>query len=73
MHPESFNTCKFLFHTNLSCAFINVEAISSTSYKKVKIKMLLIALLFVFYYKQPKLEGISVVTMEVENRVAYLF
>jgi hypothetical protein len=49
MHPESSNN-EFLFHTNLSCASMNMEAISSTSCKKVKLKRLLIALLSVFFF-----------------------
>jgi hypothetical protein len=37
------------FHAELTCVSVDMEVISSASCKKVKIKTLLIALLFVFF------------------------
>jgi hypothetical protein len=48
IHPESPDTCKFLFRAKLSCMSVNMEAMLSTSCKWVKVKRLLITHLFFF-------------------------
>lgn len=48
IHLESSSTCEFLFHTELNCMSMNIEVILCSRCKKVKVKRLVIACLFVF-------------------------
>jgi hypothetical protein len=49
IHLESSSTCEFLFHAELNCMPINIEAILCSWCKKVKVKRVVIARLFVFF------------------------
>jgi hypothetical protein len=73
-NPESSNSCKFRFHAELSCVSVNVEIISNTSCKKVKMGRLLIALLFVFFlYITCYTQEVIKVTMKLGIRVVITF